>query len=102
MSEVPTDPDCLFCRIVAGDIPADMVTSSGSGLDPHVSPATAFLQVERVAAARGLPPEEVRRLVSDHVESREFWLFGEPRVNVLALNLALNLALDRVRPPSAD
>lgn len=93
-----TDVQALREQGIQGAIPADMVTSSGSGLDPHLSPAAALLQVGRVAAARNLPAEEVRRLVGDHVEPREFWLFGEPRVNVLALNLAL----DRARSPSAD
>lgn len=73
-------------------LPADMLTASASGLDPDITPANALLQVDRVARARGVRPDQITALIQQHVTSRSLWIFGEPRVNVLELNLALEEA----------
>ncbi len=71
-------------------VPVDAVTASGSGLDPHISVVNARLQAARVADARGMKEESIQKLIANHTECRDFWLFGEPRVNVLTLNLDLD------------
>jgi K+-transporting ATPase ATPase C chain len=73
-------------------LPSDVLTTSASGLDPDITPANAALQVQRVAKARGVPPEQIAALVEQHITSRSLGIFGEPRVNVLELNLALEKA----------
>jgi potassium-transporting ATPase KdpC subunit len=88
----PRADSLVAAGVARGSIPTDAVTASASGLDPHISPANADLQVARVAKARGLDSAAVRRVLDAHVEGRQFGFFGEPRVNVLMLNIALDSA----------
>jgi len=79
-------------ELAGAKLPADMLTTSASGLDPDISPANAALQVARVARARGVPPADINAVLERHIAGRSFHIFGEPRVNVLDLNLALQRA----------
>ena len=90
IDRVQGDIEALKKENPATPVPADMVTTSASGLDPHISPEAALFQVPRIAKARNMPEDRIRQLVEDNTEGRFLGLLGEPRVNVLLLNLALD------------
>jgi K+-transporting ATPase ATPase C chain len=94
IERVQGDVDKLKAQNATARVPIDLVTTTASGLDPHISPEAALFQLPRVAKARNLSEDRLRQLVEQHTEGRLLGLLGEPRVNVLALNMAL----DRVAP----
>ena len=95
VERVKGDVDKLKEENSSAAVPIDLVTTSGSGLDPHISPAAALFQVPRVAKARKMSENQLQQLVADHIEGRLLGLLGEPRVNVLVLNMALDRAASR-------
>jgi K+-transporting ATPase ATPase C chain len=98
---VAKDADALRKDGAQGPIPADALTTSGSGLDPAVSPANARMQAQRIAAARGAPLSAVQKVIDDHTTHPALGLLGQPAVNVLEVNLALDATLPKAHPPAS-
>jgi len=98
IDRIKTDTGSLQAENAGTKVPADLVTTSGSGLDPHISPAAAEFQIPRIAMERNMSEDEVRRIVVQFTEGRQLGLLGEPRVNVLLLNLEI----DKIRPRQSE
>lgn len=98
IDRIKTDTESLQAENPGTQVPADLVTTSGSGLDPHISPAAAEFQIPRIAMERNMSEDEVRRIVVQFTEGRQLGFLGEPRVNVLLLNLEI----DKIRPLRSD
>lgn len=90
IDRIKTDTETLQAENPDLSIPADLITTSASGLDPHISPAAAEFQIQRAAKERNISASDLRQIVARFTEGRQFWIFGEPRVNVLLLNLELD------------
>jgi K+-transporting ATPase ATPase C chain len=97
IARVNADVTRLQAENPGSQIPVDMVTTSASGLDPDISPASAAFQIRRVASERGIPPADIERLVSENTKNRQWGFLGEPRVNVLELNIALDKRYGKIR-----
>jgi potassium-transporting ATPase KdpC subunit len=95
VERVQADVEKLKNENSSAAVPIELVTTSGSGLDPHISPEAALFRVPRVAKARNIPEDRIRQIVNEQIEGRLFGILGEPRINVLALNLALDRASAR-------
>ena len=98
IDRIKTDTESLQAENPGTKVPADLVTTSGSGLDPHISPAAAEFQIPRIAKERNMSEDEVRRIVDHFTEGRQLGFLGEPRVNVLLLNLEI----DKIRPRQSE
>lgn len=100
IDRVRTDVATLHTENPDVPIPVDLVTTSGSGLDPDISPAAAYFQVSRIARERGISEAQLNQLIQNHIENRQLGILGEPRINVLELNLALDQSATKTRADS--